>query len=474
MRFFKTSFNLSFMISLRINGKNLLVIGNFITNTLTLLIALYFFRDFKISKLEWVTLFGFIGLWLFIRHWSMIFHYELSENFNDRLLYHLKTYSVYIILVSVFHSVFDIPITNKKQLFALVVGYPIAGFTFRHFLYRARNKFSNLTIGVKRVVLVAGVGNVAKSVEDQFISRYFSRYVVKGYIDCNSKDEMAIQKSKVVGHIDNIKDYLRDNEVDEIVIALHPRHTKKIQKILASADYHGVRVKYLLDYEKIFGSNYKIQRFGQFNALNIRQLPMDSTFSKVVKNVFDKVFATIALSLLAPVFLGVAILIKMDSPGPIIYSPIRIGKGCRAFRVYKFRSMRESDAASGGKLSTQKNDPRITKLGKFLRKYSIDELPQLLNVLKGDMSIVGPRPHRKFLNQQFQESVYKYMVRHYVKPGITGWAQVNGWRGPTDTEEQKQQRTSHDLWYIENWSIWLDFKIIFLTVFGKKTHKSAF
>lgn len=462
------------MISLRINGKNLLVIGNVLTNILTLLIALYFFRDFKISKLEWLSLFGFISLWLFIRQWSHLFNYELSERFNDRALYHFKTYSIYIILVSLFHALFDIPITNKKQLFAIIIGYPIAGFTFRHFLYRARNKFANLTIGTKRVVLVAGIGAVAKSVEDQFFSRRFSRYKIKGYIDCHSNEDVVINKNNVVSNIATIKDYLRDNEVDEIVIALPPSQTKKIQKILASADYHGVRVKYLLDYEKLFGANYKIQRFGQFNALNIRQLPMDSVMSKVLKNVFDKVFAACALSFLAPVFITVAILIKMDSPGPIIYSPVRIGKGCRGFRVYKFRSMRESDAASGGQLSTQKNDPRITKLGKFLRKYSIDELPQLLNVLKGDMSIVGPRPHRKFLNQQFQESVYKYMVRHYVKPGITGWAQVNGWRGPTDTEEQKQQRTSHDLWYIENWSMWLDIKIIYLTVFGKKTHKSAF
>jgi putative colanic acid biosynthesis UDP-glucose lipid carrier transferase len=125
-------------------------------------------------------------------------------------------------------------------------------------------------------------------------------------------------------------------------------------------------------------------------------------------------------------------------------------------------------------LSTQKDDPRITPLGKILRKYSLDELPQFINVLLGDMSVVGPRPHRSFLSQQFQDSVDKYMVRHYFKPGITGWAQVNGWRGPTDTEEQKAQRTHHDLWYVENWSLWLDIKIIYLTIFSRKAHTSAY
>src|SRR5690606_15354938 len=132
------------------------------------------------------------------------------------------------------------------------------------------------------------------------------------------------------------------------------------------------------------------------------------------------------------------------------------------------------DPVNGGQNSTQKDDPRITKLGKILRKYSLDELPQFINVFLGDMSVVGPRPHRSYLNEQFQKSEKKYMIRHYYKPGITGWAQVNGWRGPTDTPERKHQRTVHDLWYLENWSFKLDIKIIFMTIFGGKTHKSAF
>ena len=185
-------------------------------------------------------------------------------------------------------------------------------------------------------------------------------------------------------------------------------------------------------------------------------------------------FSALALFFLAPVFLLIALLIKIDSPGPVFYYPIRIGRGGKPFKLYKFRSMKECDIPSGGTLSTQKDDPRITRVGKFLRKFSLDELPQFINVFLGTMSVVGPRPHRRFLNRQLQESVYKYMIRHYVKPGITGWAQVNGWRGPTDTEEQRKQRTMHDLWYVENWSPLLDLKIIYLTIFSRKAHKSAF
>ena len=136
--------------------------------------------------------------------------------------------------------------------------------------------------------------------------------------------------------------------------------------------------------------------------------------------------------------------------------------------------MKVNDDPTNGTKSTVKNDPRITKIGKYLRKYDLDELPQFLNVLKGDMSVVGPRPHRVNLQHDFRKIVNDYMIRHYVKPGITGWAQVNGWRGPTETSEQKKERVRHDLWYIENWSFILDIKIIFLTVFGKKTRKNAF
>jgi putative colanic acid biosynthesis UDP-glucose lipid carrier transferase len=215
-------------------------------------------------------------------------------------------------------------------------------------------------------------------------------------------------------------------------------------------------------------------RYGHIDAVNVRQLPLDETYAFFLKNSFDKIFSAFALLALSPLFLVLAVLIKLDSPGTVFYCPVRIGKGGRPFKVFKFRSMRENDAHAGGILSTQKDDPRITKVGRILRKYSLDELPQFFNVLLGDMSVVGPRPHRSYLNQQLQESVDKYMIRHYFKPGITGWAQVNGWRGPTETDEQRKQRTLHDLWYMENWSLWLDVRIVYKTVFNGQTHKSAF
>jgi lipopolysaccharide/colanic/teichoic acid biosynthesis glycosyltransferase len=164
--------------------------------------------------------------------------------------------------------------------------------------------------------------------------------------------------------------------------------------------------------------------------------------------------------------------VKASSRGPVFYVPARIGLGGKEFGCLKFRSMVVDDSKDHNLKSTVVGDSRITKTGIFLRKYSLDELPQFINVLLGEMSVVGPRPHRAFLNEDMQKKVEGYMLRHYIKPGITGWAQVNGWRGPTETLEQKEQRTNHDLWYIDNWSFWLDIRIVLLTLIGKSGHNA--
>jgi lipopolysaccharide/colanic/teichoic acid biosynthesis glycosyltransferase len=191
-----------------------------------------------------------------------------------------------------------------------------------------------------------------------------------------------------------------------------------------------------------------------------------------LKRCLDLVVAIPLFLILMPFFLILAIIIKLDSKGPVFYKPMRIGRLGKSFTMYKFRSMSKNDTS--GLLSTKKNDPRITRIGKYIRKSNIDELPQLINVIKGDMSLVGPRPHRTYLNALMREEVPDYMLRYYVKPGITGWAQAHGWRGPTETDEQKIQRTNYDMYYVKNFSFFLDLKIILLTAFSKKSRKNAF
>ncbi|MCL4128108.1 UNVERIFIED_CONTAM: hypothetical protein GTU68_026506 [Idotea baltica] len=209
-------------------------------------------------------------------------------------------------------------------------------------------------------------------------------------------------------------------------------------------------------------------------VIELRKIPLDYFHNFITKKAFDILFSLFVLIALSPVLLAIAAAIKLTSKGPVFYKPVRKGEGGYDFTCYKFRSMITDYDPKLKNVSTMKDDPRVTSIGRFMRKYNIDEMPQFLNVLKGDMSVIGPRPHRVSLNKDMQGSVDRYMVRHYVKPGITGWAQVNGWRGPTETDEQKEERSKHDLWYIRNWSFLLDLKIVWLTVFSKKSRMNAF
>ncbi|WP_205511031.1 undecaprenyl-phosphate glucose phosphotransferase [Longitalea arenae] len=434
------------------------------------LAVLYCFRDFRFSKRDWIVLSVFIIIWCLFEYLRKHRYSDLSTKWKKRISSHVKTYVTLIILQFVVLLYLPVPMVFWKQVITMTFGTFALDFLISFLIIDRLFRDA----GNQKFVLVAGTGNKAKIVEDEVLTSHNHGYQLKGFISCDNQDVCMIESQKVLGDLDNINQYLQSNDIDEIVIALPDDQKNNIQKVLSVADYHGIRVKYVLDYHELFGSHYKITRFGQVDAVNIREMPCDGRYARLVKNCFDKVFAIIALIFLLPLFVVVSILIKLESPGPVFYCPVRIGKGGRPFKVYKFRSMRQNDDSACGVHSTQVNDPRITRVGRFIRKYSIDELPQFINVLLGSMSVVGPRPHRRYLNRQLQENVYHYMLRQYVKPGITGWAQVNGWRGPTDTEEQKRQRTLHDLWYIENWSFALDMKIIFLTIYSAKAHKAAF
>jgi len=250
--------------------------------------------------------------------------------------------------------------------------------------------------------------------------------------------------------------------------------SQKIKDFIHIAEKNGVKPRIVLNGYGVINRNFIIKALGQTPLLDIRNVPLHKYNNRFWKRAFDIAVSSVLLLLLTPVFAIIAIAIRLEGKGPIFYTPIRLGVNGQPFKLYKFRSMKENDDALGGTRSTVLNDERITRLGNFLRKSNLDELPQLYNVLINEMSIVGPRPHRVHLNKNLQEKMGTYMVRHFVKPGITGWAQIHGWRGPTETKLQYKGRTLHDLWYIENWSFGIDIYILFLTVFGKKTRKNAF
>jgi Undecaprenyl-phosphate glucose phosphotransferase len=437
------------------------------------LAAFYCYLDLRFSKTEAVALSVLVILWCLVEYMGKQRYSGLNSKWQKRISSHITVYVSLIILEFVVLWFIPVTVIFWKQVITITFGIFALDFLI-NFLVLDIIGFISRDVASPKHVLVAGTGNKAKKVEEDVLTSHQYGYQLKGFINCDNQEACMIENNKVLADLDNIDQYLQANSVDEIVIALPDNQIKNIQAILTVADYHGIRVKYVLDYHELFGNHYKITRFGHVDAVSIRQLPIDGKYAGFFKNCFDKIFAVAALLFLLPLFLFIALLIKLESRGPVFYSATRIGKGGKPFNLYKFRSMKENDNSADGICSTKFNDPRITPLGKILRKYSLDELPQFFNVLLGDMSVVGPRPHRRFLNRQLQENVYHYMLRQYVKPGLTGWAQVNGWRGPTDTEEQKRQRTLHDLWYIENWSFWFDMKIIFLTIFSPKVHKSAF
>ena len=274
-----------------------------------------------------------------------------------------------------------------------------------------------------------------------------------------------------LGTIDDLEKYLSENRaVDEIIITLEIKDYDKLKGIISVCEKLGVRAQIIPSYYKYLPAKPYVEEIGGIPLINMRYIPLDNILNKTIKRAVDIVGSLVAIILFSPIMLIVAIFIKLTSKGPVIFKQERIGLNKKPFIMYKFRSMRMQDPEEEKKDWTTKNYSRKTKIGTFIRKTSIDELPQFFNVLKGDMSLIGPRPERPFYVEKFMNEIPKYMVKHQVRPGITGWAQVNGWRGDTSIEK----RIECDIYYIENWSFSFDIKIIFLTIFKGFVNKNAY
>ncbi len=267
---------------------------------------------------------------------------------------------------------------------------------------------------------------------------------------------------QIVGRLDALKDFVITQRVDEIYCSLNEITNEQLKDLVDFADENHRAIKFIPDSKEIFSKNLKIDYYEIFPVLSLRKTTLHDPVTKIFKRAFDIVFSLFVLifllSWLVPIL---AILIKLESPGPVFFRQGRPGINEKEFFCYKFRSMKINKTTE---MEASKNDPRVTRIGRILRKTSIDEMPQFLNVLMGDMSVVGPRPHLWSQNKTYANRIKKYMVRHYVKPGITGLAQVRGYRGEIETDEDMVNRIKFDVFYIENWSLILDLKIILQTV----------
>jgi Undecaprenyl-phosphate glucose phosphotransferase len=319
-------------------------------------------------------------------------------------------------------------------------------------------------------VLLVGYSRAAEEYIDRIVQNPQWGYHVMGILDDNVAPGTLYRNIEVLGFTENLAAILEGNHPDEIAITLGLNEYAKLERIVAMCEKSGVHTKFIPDYSNIIPTKPYTEDLLGLPVVNIRHVPLSNTFNRMVKRVMDFVGAIVCIVLFSPVMLITAILIKATSPGPLIFRQERVGLNNVPFQMYKFRSMEVQSGTEEKKGWTVKNDPRVTTIGKIIRRTSIDELPQLFNVLKGDMSLVGPRPERPQFVEKFREEIPRYMVKHQVRPGMTGWAQVNGYRGNTSIKK----RIDCDLYYIENWTIGLDIKILFLTVFKGFINKNAY
>ncbi|MDE7407873.1 MAG: undecaprenyl-phosphate glucose phosphotransferase, partial [Muribaculaceae bacterium] len=360
----------------------------------------------------------------------------------------------------------DIPTVNMFEFYGMmIVMLPLSWSISRIWLKQYRNHGYNFS----RVVIV-GTNPTAKRLGEALASDAGYGFRIMGFCDTA---RITGFKGKYIGTIDELDAYVKREHVDEIYYTLSGEKEEVLRKVMQIAEYNVVKFYYVPRISQYVGRKFVLTNIGEVPVLALRHTPLSNVINRMLKRCFDFVFSSVVLLLSPIVFIPVAIAVKMSSPGPVFFKQMRTGYRGRTFSCWKFRTMRVN--AGSDTLQATEHDPRKTKVGDFLRRTSIDELPQFINVWLGQMSVVGPRPHMLKHTEDYNKLVSRYMVRHEVKPGITGWAQVLGLRGQTDELWKMEKRVQADVWYIENWSFMLDLKIIVKTIInGFKGDENAF
>ena len=340
---------------------------------------------------------------------------------------------------------------------------------FRNFIRLALQHIREKGFNQKHMILV-GYSRAAEEYIDRIKANPEWGYDIMGILDDNVQPGMKYRGVEVIGRTEEIAGVLEAAKPDEIAITLGLSEYSKLEHIVAVCEKSGVHTKFIPDYNNIIPTRPYTEDLMGLPVINIRHVPLTNTFNAFMKRCVDLGGSVFAIILFSPVMLITAIAIKLTSPGPLIYTQERVGLHNKTFRMYKFRSMDVQSPKKERGAWTVPGDPRVTKVGKIIRRTSIDELPQLFNILKGDMSLVGPRPERPFFVEKFREEIPRYMIKHQVRPGMTGWAQINGYRGNTSI----RKRIEYDLYYIENWTLGFDIKILFLTIFKGFINKNAY
>ena len=412
---------------------------------------------FVLLIISYIFLYSFFGLYKPQRTNKTVF----SESSNI-----LKANIAEFLFLSLLISLGLLPVTLDYIISFTFINFIIASIeraTLRGVLRLLRSKGFNT-----KYILIIGAGEVGQNVVSTIKLNTYLGYKVIGFLDDNMEGEL--DGIPVLGKLDDLERILSEKMVDRVIVSVAPRHYKVLEKLMRTCEKMGVRADIVPDYYRYITAHPSIELIDNIPLISVRFLPLDITYNDLFKRICDILFVVITGIIISPLLLVVALAIKLTSPGDIIYKQERIGKGGVPFQIYKFRSMSSENEYIDDKKWTQKDDPRITKVGRFIRKTSIDELPQFYNILKGDMSLIGPRPERPYFVNKFREDVPKYMIKHHVRPGMTGWAQVNGYRGNTSIVK----RIEYDIYYVENWTFLLDLKIFFKTIPTLINDKNAY
>lgn len=387
---------------------------------------------------------------------------------------HLASSWAVVLLIGLFFSFLIHHVGSLSRLWLFYwYGTGIIALIFsRSVVYSILSFMRRKGLNSKRVVIV-GYGPIGQEMhrraDEQSWFGYDVKAVYPGSETPKSKLSSAVER---IDSLQGIQDFVARNHIHEIWITLPMSASAELQSLQYLLRNALVDIRWIPDTMSMQILSHKMIHFLGLPAVELNQ-PVSGGVHGIAKDLFDKLFAMTALILLAPLFLVLAILIKLSSPGPVFFKQPRLGLNGKSFNVYKFRSMKMHEEHGTVTQATQ-DDPRVTKIGRFIRRTSLDELPQFINVLRGEMSVVGPRPHALQHNEMYKDKLEMYMLRHRVKPGITGWAQIHGYRGETDTVDKMAKRVEFDLHYIQNWTLWMDIKIILWTAFKGWTGNNAY
>lgn len=408
---------------------------------------------------KYFTLLLFFNLaWVISAFTVRVYNLNRVIHFDQIVKIILRGIATHLLLVTAFVVLLKVHYYSREHLLVFYAIFVSSLFFWRLIMNNSLKLYRKSGYNFRRVVIV-GLGNGSLELSHFFKKHPEWGYKFEGFFD----NETELDHSMLRGSIDELPGFVLSNAIDEIYCSLEDLSKEEVRQIIDFADNNFIRLKILPDYGGFMYRKINIDFYDNMPVMSFRRMPLDEVSNRFIKRTFDILFSIFAIIfVLSWLFPIIALIIKLTSKGPIFFKQKRSGKENEDFWCYKFRSMYVNDDSD--KVQATRGDKRITPIGAFIRKTSIDELPQFINVLVGDMSVVGPRPHMVRHTEEYSQIVDKYMVRHFVKPGITGLAQAKGFRGETSDNHSMKNRVRLDLIYIENWSLWFDIKIILMTI----------